>query len=61
MVLLKKLWCYTENYGTSIYEGKKRVDYQKLRNVHLQCIIGKKYGNVPKQFKLLNKFIALEL
>ena len=23
MVLWTKLWYYTENYGTSIYEGKK--------------------------------------
>ena len=24
MVLWTKLWYYTENYGTSIYEGKKK-------------------------------------
>ena len=30
-----KLWYYTENYGTSIYEGKNVVDYQKQRNCHL--------------------------
>ena len=38
MVLWKKLWYYgqtmvlTENYGTSIHEEKKMVNYQKLRN-----------------------------
>ena len=32
MVLWKKLWYYTENYGTSIYEEKNMVDYQKLRD-----------------------------
>ena len=35
IVLWKKLWYYTENYGTSIYEGKNIVDYQKLRNFDL--------------------------
>ena len=31
MVLSTKLWYYTENYWTSIYEEKKNmVDYQKL-------------------------------
>ena len=25
----KKLWYYTENYGTSIYEEKNMVDNQK--------------------------------
>ena len=28
MVLWQKLLHYTENYGTSIYEVKKGVDYQ---------------------------------
>ena len=31
----KKLWYYIENYGTSMYEGKNMVDYQKLRNFDL--------------------------
>ena len=31
-----KLRYYTENYGTSIYEEKHMVDYQKLRNFDLQ-------------------------
>ena len=33
------------------------VDYQKLWNFDY----GKKYANIPKQLKFLNKFIALEL
>ena len=32
MVLLTKLWYYTANYGTSIYEGENMIDYQNLRN-----------------------------
>ena len=32
MVLWTKLWFFTENYGTSIYDGKNMVDYQNLRN-----------------------------
>ena len=32
MVLWKKLWYYIDNYGSSIYEGKKLVDYRRLRN-----------------------------
>ena len=32
MVVWTKLWYYTENNRTSIYEGKNMVDYQKLRN-----------------------------
>ena len=36
MVLWKTIWYYTENYGTSIYEGKKdMVGYQKLRKFDL--------------------------
>ena len=44
MVLWKKLWYYTENYGTSIYEGKKMADYQKLQN--LQIYNGKSNDNL---------------
>ena len=32
---MEKPWYYTENYGTSIYERKNIVDYQKLLNFHL--------------------------
>ena len=32
MVLWTKLWYYTENYGTSFYEEKNMVDYQKATN-----------------------------
>ena len=46
----KKLWYYTESYGTSIYVGKNIVDYQKLRNFDIQW---KNYGNIPKQLKFL--------
>ena len=35
MVLWTKLWYYTENYWTSIYEEKNMVDYQILRNFDL--------------------------
>ena len=31
MVLWTKLWYYTEKYGTSTYEEKNMVDYQKLK------------------------------
>ena len=32
MVLWIKFWYYTENYGTSIYEGKKRGRLPKTMN-----------------------------
>ena len=32
MVLWIKFWYYTENYGTSIYEGKKRGRLPKTKN-----------------------------
>ena len=35
------------------------VDYQKLTKFDLLSM--KKNGNIPKQLKILNKFIALEL
>ena len=35
MVLWTKLWYYTENFGTSIYEEQNMLDYQKLRNFDL--------------------------
>ena len=35
MVLWTKLWYYTKNFGTSIYEGKNIVDYQKPRDFDL--------------------------
>ena len=31
-VLWTKLYCYTENYGTTIYKEKKHDRYQKLQN-----------------------------
>ena len=44
----KKLWYYTENYGTSIYVGKKTQQItKKLRNFDIQW---KNYGNVQKRF-----------
>ena len=58
MVLWKKLWYYTENCGTSIYEEKKMVDYHKLRNFDL---LWKKLWKYTKIIEVLNKFIALEL
>ena len=30
--MYKKLWYYTENYGTSINEGEKDGRLQKIRN-----------------------------
>ena len=33
MVLWKKLWCYTENYETSIYERKKQGRLPKTMNL----------------------------
>ena len=33
MVLWTKLWYYTENYGTSIYEGKKRGRLPKTKKL----------------------------
>ena len=35
MVLWTKLWHYTENYGTSIYEGKNMVDYKNKEKMYL--------------------------
>ena len=58
MLLWKKLWYYTENYGTSIYEGKNMVDYQKPRNFDLWW---KKLWKYTKTNELLNRYIALEL
>ena len=46
MVLWTKLWYYTENYGTSIYEGENMVDY---KNKEKKCIhSGKNYRKIPK-------------
>ena len=33
MVLWTKLWYYTENYGTSIYEEKKHVRLPKTKKL----------------------------
>ena len=41
MVLWTKLWYYTENYGTSIYEEKKHGRETLIYN-------GTNYGNIPK-------------
>ena len=35
IVLWTKLWYYTENNRTSIYEEKNMVDYQTIRNFDL--------------------------
>ena len=46
MVLWTKLWYYTENYGTSIYEGKTMVDYKtKEKNVFIMVKTIVKYRN----------------
>ena len=59
MVLWIKLCYCSENYETSIYEGKNMVDYQKLRNFDLKR---KKTMEIyQKYFKFYNKFLALEL
>ena len=58
MVLWTKLWHYTENYGTSIYEEKNMVDYQKLKDFDL---LWKKLLKYTKIIEVLNRFIALEL
>ena len=59
MVLWIKFWYryYTENYGTSIYEGKKRGRLPKTMNYNEK----KPNSNMPKQLKFLNKYLALEL
>ena len=53
MVIWIILWYYTENYGTSIYEGKKHGRLPKTKK--LSFIMEKPY------VKFLYKFIALEL
>ena len=58
MVLWTKLWYYTENYRTSIYEGNKHGKLQKTKKFWF--IMKKKYGNIPKYLKL-NRFKALKL
>ena len=59
MVQYWKLVYYTENYGTSICEGKKKVGYPKL---WIFVIYNEKnFGNIPKQLMFLNKYMALEL
>ena len=58
MVLWTKLWYYTENYGTSIYEENKHGRLPKLRNFDLYW---KKLLNYTKIIEVLNRFIALEL
>ena len=41
----KKLWYYTEKYGTSIYEKKPNiVDYSKTKR--FSFIMEKTYGNI---------------
>ena len=51
MVLWTKLWYYTENYRTSIYEEKK---HGMLPNT-------KKLWKYSKIIEVLNKLIAYEL
>ena len=63
----KKSWYYTENYGallkimvlhenngTSMYEGKHEVYYQKLWIFDYN---GENYGHIPKPLKFLNKYM----
>ena len=49
IVLWKKLWYFTENYGTSIYEGGKHDKLPKAKK--LWFIIEKNYGKIPKYLK----------
>ena len=58
MVLWTKLWYYTENYGTSIYEEKNKEDYQKLRDFDLKW---KKLWKNTKIIEVLFRFLAFEL
>ena len=41
---------FTENYGISIYEGKKMVKYQKLRNFYLR--MEKNHGNIQNNWSI---------
>ena len=59
MVLWTKLWYYTENYGTLIYEGKNHGRLPKTKK--LWFIIEKtnwKYTNI---IEVLNRLIGSEL
>ena len=65
MVLCKKLWYYAKNYGSipktiklRFTNEKNMVDYQTKETL---IYYGEKNSNFPKIFKILNKFIALEL
>ena len=51
--IMKKIWYYPENYGTSIYEGENHGRLQKT--MELCFIMEKSYGYIPKQFTFLNK------
>ena len=46
VVLWTKLWYYTENYGTMIYEEKKTWCITK--NEETLIYNGKNSGNIPK-------------
>ena len=59
MVLYWKLWYYTENYETSIYERKEQCWVNK--NYESVIYNGKHFANMPKQLKFLNKYIAVKL
>ena len=61
LVLWTKLWYYTENYGTSIYEEKKHVRLPKTKKLLINWGKKNNFGDISKQLKFLNKFIALEL
>ena len=56
-VLWTKLWYYTENYGTSIYEEKNHGRLPKTKKL-LLIMEKSKYTKI---IKVLNRFIALEL
>ena len=45
MVLWTKLWYYTENYGTSIYEGKRNGRLPETKKL---WFLLEKIGNIPK-------------
>ena len=57
MVLWKKLWYYTQNYGTSIYEGKIHGSLPKTMKIGF---IMNNYGNILRKSKFCNTYIILE-
>ena len=50
-----KLWYYTENYGTSIYEEKK---HGRLQNTKKLWFIKEQTMEIYQKTEVLNRFIA---